>query len=174
MWSGIPGWGRLLDNMADYVDRTGGDSAGIRKYSQPLLTADLAKRELTGEQYHGFKKSGMRVRTSKPGEIHQRLLDLGINYYIIINFDRLLERAIRSNGRCGRYYAHRTLYTLLATRDAIFVGFGLTDPDFLRIMDRFRNDYKQGAAEKYAIMPDVPAEEMNRFLRTGPCFSISP
>lgn len=170
--------------------------------------------KLTGEQYHGFLKSEMRVRTSKPGEIHQLLLDLGINCYITTNFDRLLERAIRANGRrgrlkvvtntdvqqcvdlCtiksrnfvfkphgdimdgdsiiftnsdyrdmyengGRYYAHRTLDTLLATRNVIFVGFGLTDPDFLRIMDRFRNDYKQGVAEKYAIMPDVPAEEMN-------------
>lgn len=215
-WCDIPGWGRLLEDMADYVDRVGGDSAGIRKYkdSQPLLAADLAKRELTGEQYHGFLKSEMRVRTSKPGEIHQLLLDLGINCYITTNFDRLLERAIRANGRrgrlkvvtntdvqqcvdlCtiksrnfvfkphgdimdgdsiiftnsdyrdmyengGRYYAHRTLDTLLATRNVIFVGFGLTDPDFLRIMDRFRNDYKQGVAEKYAIMPDVPAEEMN-------------
>lgn len=36
----------------------------------------------------------------------------------------------------GRYYAHRTLDTLLATRNIIFVGFGLTDSDFLRIMDR--------------------------------------
>lgn len=103
-WCDIPGWGRLLEDMADYVDRVGGDSAGIRKYkdSQPLLAADLAKRELTGEQYHGFLKSEMRVRTSKPGEIHQLLLDLGINCYITTNFDRLLERAIRANGRRGR------------------------------------------------------------------------
>lgn len=215
-WSGIPGWGRLLNDMADYVDRTGGDSTGIRKYkdSQPLLAADLAKGELTREQYHGFLKSEMRVRTSKPGEIHQLLLNLGINCFITTNFDRLLERAIRANGKrsrlkvvtntdvqqcadlCaiksrnfvfkphgdimdgdsiiftnsdyrdmyengGRYYAHRTLDTLLATRNIIFVGFGLTDPDFLRIMDRFRNDYKQGITEKYAIMPDVPTEEIN-------------
>lgn len=220
-WSGIPGWGRLLNDMADFVDGAGGDSAGIRKYkdSQPLVAADLAKKELDKEQYYGFLKQEMRLKTSKPGEIHQLLLNLGVNCFITTNFDQLLERAIRANGKSGRfqvvtntdvqkcadlcaiksrnfifkphgdirdadsiiltnsdycnmyenggrYYAHRTLDTLLATRNVIFIGFGLTDPDFLRIMDRFRNDYKQSIVEKYAIMPDVSGEEADYWRET--------
>lgn len=221
VWSGIPGWGRLLNDMADFVDTQGSNSAGIRKYkdTQPLLAADLAKKELTEAQYYEFLNSAICDDTSKPAEIHQLLLNLGINCFITTNFDQLLERAIGINGKsprfkvitntdvqkcadlCAiksrnfifkphgdikdadsivltntdycdmyengrRFYAHRTLDTLLATRNIVFVGFGLTDPDFLCIMNRFRNDYKQSVVEKYAIMPDVSEEEIKYWKET--------
>lgn len=43
VWSDLPSWRQILDEMADYVEQRGGDAANICYYSktQPLLAADL-------------------------------------------------------------------------------------------------------------------------------------
>ncbi len=52
------------------------------------------------------------------------------------------------NGK--RYHAYRTLETLLLTRNVIFIGYGLMDPDFRGILDCFRNDFKESVIEMSA------------------------
>lgn len=63
-------------------------------------------------------------------------------------YDELYE-----NG--NKFYTYRALETLLTTRDIVFVGFGLTDPDFMRIMGKFRNEFQTNLCTHYAIMPDI-------------------
>lgn len=215
-WSGLPGWGKLLEDMAEYVDKCGKDSSGIRdfKNTQPLIAADHGRSQLTREQYHRFLKEEFHreKRYSVPSQVHELLMNLGVSCFITTNYDRLLENTLKQRHMLRRYqvvtnqepdrcaqllsiksrnfifkphgdiehpesivlsntqydelyesgtrtYAYRALENLLVSRKIIFIGFGLTDPDFLRIMGRFRNEYKGPVSENYAIMPDVsPAQ----------------
>jgi NAD-dependent SIR2 family protein deacetylase len=53
----------------------------------------------------------------------------------------------------------QTLKTLFLTRTVIFVGFGLSDPDFDHIRDCITNTYGCQQIVHYAIMPDMEADE---------------
>lgn len=53
----------------------------------------------------------------------------------------------------------QTLKTLFLTRTVIFVGFGLSDPDFDYIRDCITNTYGCQQIVHYAIMPDMEADE---------------
>jgi hypothetical protein len=210
VWSGLPGWGQLLDEMADYVEQRGGDAANIRYHSksQPLLAADLGYSALRSDDFGTFLRTVCKRDVAKPSIIHQRLINLGVSCYITTNYDRLLEQALEDNGILSRFkvvtnreprdcagllylrrknfifkphgdieqiesivlsnrqyndlyengtkfYTYRALETLLTTRDVVFVGFGLTDPDFMRIMGKIRNEFRTNLCTHYAIIPDV-------------------
>lgn len=214
IWSGLPGWGQLLDEMADYVEKRGGDAANIRYHSksQPLLAADFGYDALHSEDFGAFMRSACRKDVAKPSVLHKKLIDLGVSCYITTNYDRLLEQALKQNGLFRRYhvitnrepmdcasllhlsrrnfvfkphgdieqiesivlsnrqynelyengtrfYTYRALETLLTTRDVVFVGFGLTDPDFMRIVGKIRNEFRTNLSNHYAIMPDVSPPE---------------
>ena len=53
----------------------------------------------------------------------------------------------------------QTLKTLFLTRTVIFVGFGLSDPDFDYIRDCITNTYGCQQIVHYAIMPDMEVDE---------------
>ncbi|MHB8077207.1 SIR2 family protein [Desulfosporosinus fructosivorans] len=55
----------------------------------------------------------------------------------------------------AKHYTYRALETLFTTRDVVFVGFGLTDPDFMRIIGKIRNEFRTNLNTHYAIMPDI-------------------
>ncbi|MDH2331032.1 SIR2 family protein [Paenibacillus polymyxa] len=57
----------------------------------------------------------------------------------------------------------RTLETLLLTRPVIFIGYSLTDADFIYIKDNLENIFKGRAPHHYAIMADV-SEDKRRYL----------
>lgn len=213
-WSGLPGWGQLLNEMADYVEHSGGDSTNIRNYSnsQPLLAADFGCSALQNEDFNTFIRSACRLNVAKPSVVHQLLIDLGVSCYITTNYDQLLEQALRQNGTLSgfkvitnreptdcagllhlrrrgfifkphgdvdqvesivlsnkqyndlyengnKFYTYRAIETLLTTRDVVFVGFGLTDPDFMRIMGKIRNEFGTNLNTHYAIMPDISQSE---------------
>lgn len=211
MWSGLPSWGQLLDEMADFVELRGGDATNIRYFSnsKPLLAADLGCKALGDDGLKLFIQSACRKGVAKPSIVHQFLVDLGVSCYITTNYDQLLEQALKDNGLLKRFkvitnrepmecagllplnkrnfifkphgdmeqiesiilserqyndlyengnkfYTSRALETLLTTRNVVFVGFGLTDPDFIKIMGKIRNEFHTNLCMHYAIMPDVP------------------
>ena len=210
MWSGLPGWGQLLDEMANFVEQKGKDAGNIRYYSnsKPLLAADLGCEALGDNGLKLFIQSACRKGIAEPDIIHQLIINLGVSCYITTNYDQLLEQALKDNGlfkrfkvitnqepaECAglllfnkrnfifkphgdmdkiesiilserqyndlyesgnKFYAYRALETLLTTRNVVFVGFGLTDPDFIRIMEKVRNEFHTNLYTHYAIMPDV-------------------
>jgi hypothetical protein len=210
MWSGLPSWGQLLDEMASCVEQRGGDSTSIRYYSksQPLLAADFGCAALQSDGLRTFIQSACKKGVAKPSIVHQLLINLGISCYVTTNYDRLLEEALRQSGTLSRFkvvtnreptdcaglihlsrknfifkphgdieqvesivlsnkqyddlyengnkfYTYRALETLLTTRNVVFVGFGLTDPDFMRIMGKIRSEFRTNLYTHYAIMPDV-------------------
>jgi hypothetical protein len=105
VWSGLPGWGQLLDEMADYVEQRGGDAANIRYHSksQPLLAADLGYSALRSDDFGTFLRTVCKRDVAKPSIIHQRLINLGVSCYITTNYDRLLEQALEDNGILSRF-----------------------------------------------------------------------
>lgn len=214
VWSGLPRWEQLLDEMADYVEQRGGDAANIRYHSksQPLLAADFGCAALRSDDFGTFIQLACKKNDAKPSIIHQKLIDLGVSCYITTNYDRLLEQAIEQNGLLRRFnvvtnrkpmdcagllrlsrrnfifkphgdveqiesivlsnrqyndlyengtkfYTYRALETLLTTRDVVFVGFGLTDPDFMRIMGKIRNEFRTNLNTHFAIMADISHTE---------------
>jgi hypothetical protein len=60
-------------------------------------------------------------------------------------------------------YPHtlRALSTLLATRPALIIGFGLQDPDFLLVQDELVSIFQGQAGEYFAILPDFDDLRIN-------------
>ena len=56
--------------------------------------------------------------------------------------------------------------TLLASRPAIFIGFGLRDPDFLLIQDHLMATFGVNPTDHYALVPDVIPEEIDYWRRS--------
>lgn len=53
----------------------------------------------------------------------------------------------------------QTLKTMLLTKTVIFIGFGLSDPDFDYIRDKITTTYGGSQIVHYAIMPDMEEDE---------------
>ena len=119
VWSGLPGWGQLLDEMADYVEQKSGDASNIRCHSknQPLLAADLGYDALQSDDFETFMRAACRKDVAKPSVLHQKLIDLGISCYITTNYDRLLEQALKQKGLLRRYHVIRLMGTVLLSLD---------------------------------------------------------
>ena len=213
-WSGLPTWGRLMEDMAEYIDKKGISSDEIRKYAytEPLMAADFGCDRLTSEEFEEFIKSSCKYKVAKPHMIHNLIVNLDPTCYITTNYDDLLEQTLKKKGlmkkynivtnndpnKCGsliqlksdhfifkphgdlskpgsiilsgnqysdlynngtKYCTYRSLETLLLTRNIIFIGFGLKDPDFLNIMVKIRNEYSGNPITHYAIMADVSESE---------------
>ena len=64
-----------------------------------------------------------------------------------------------------RHAALKSLETLLTTRQVVYLGFGLRDPDFLYVRDILANTYKGGIPDHYAIMADISDAERDYWRR---------
>lgn len=214
VWSGLPTWGRLMEDMAEYIDKKDISSDEIRKYAytEPLMAADFGCDELSNEEFEEFIKLSCKYKVAKPHMIYNLIVNLGPTCYITTNYDDLLEQTLKKERlirkynivtnndptKCGnlirlksdhfifkphgdlgkpdsiilsgnqyndlynngsKYYTYRSLETLLLTRNIIFLGFGLKDPDFLNIMGKIRNEYAGNPITHYAIVADVTESE---------------
>lgn len=65
----------------------------------------------------------------------------------------------------AKSYTLKTLETLLLTRTAVFLGFGLKDPDFLSIKDTIETTFKGSTCTHYAIMPDMEDDEKQYWFK---------
>lgn len=64
-----------------------------------------------------------------------------------------------------RHDALKSLEKLLTTRQVVYLGFGLRDPDFLYVRDILANTYKGGIPDHYAIMADISDAERDYWRR---------
>lgn len=79
------------------------------------------------------------------------------------------ESIILTHQQYGNLYYERNhtlkaLETILLTRPVVFLGYSLSDPDFLYIKDNIENTFKKGGPHHYAIMPDVDEEKKIYYL----------
>ena len=104
-WSGLPTWGRLMEDMAEYIDKKGISSDEIRKYAytEPLMAADFGCDRLTSEEFEEFIKSSCKYKVAKPHMIHNLIVNLDPTCYITTNYDDLLEQTLKKKGLMKKY-----------------------------------------------------------------------
>ena len=98
LWSGLPGWSALIEELALFVERAGGDSRLIRSEAsrgEYLQAASYGFDNLTKPQIGEFIRLACRYGKARPHEIHKAILSLGPTCFITSNYDNLIEESIR-------------------------------------------------------------------------------
>lgn len=99
LWSGLPTWPGLIDELAYFIERLG--------HSSDLMRAEAARGDLLQAASYGFTKltqlqigefvrSACRSGASEPSNIHEKLVNLAPRCYITTNYDDLLEQSLRT------------------------------------------------------------------------------
>jgi hypothetical protein len=104
LWSGLPTWERLLNQLADYVEQLGRDATAVRqeiKAGDLLLAASYAAHQLDLREFGSFIRQAIKYPNAKPAEIHNLIATLGPSCFITTNYDRLLETAISKSSPHG-------------------------------------------------------------------------
>jgi len=97
LWSGLPTWSALIEQLASFVCNNGGDPDLIRAESSRgdlLQAASYGFDKLTKHQIGDFIRSACLSGKAKPHAIHQKIISLGPTCFITTNYDDLLERCI--------------------------------------------------------------------------------
>jgi len=104
-WAALPTWGRLMEEMAEYIDKKGVSSDEIRKYvyMEPLMAADFGCDELSSEEFEEFIKLSCKYKVAKPHMIHNIIANLGATCYITTNYDDLLEQTLKKKDVIRKY-----------------------------------------------------------------------
>ena len=220
-WSGLPSWTELIEELAQFIEASGGKADLVRAEAQKgdlLQAASYGFDKLTEQQIGKFIRDACRYGRAKPHEIHCKIVSLGPRCFITTNYDNLIEKSLdkwqpdqsyrsvtnrhltetadivqaratnfifKPHGDAGdiesiiltreqyrqllpqgeRHAALKSLETLLATRQVVYLGFGLRDPDFLYVRDILANTYKGGIRDHYAIMADISDAERDYWRR---------
>lgn len=97
MWSGLPSWPRLIDELAAFLDEEGLPSASVREErarGDLLQAASLGIDRLTPSQFGVFIRRACRLGTARPHEIHRKIISLGPTCYVTTNYDDLIEQSL--------------------------------------------------------------------------------
>ena len=103
-WSGLPSWEKLVTDLADFVDATGGDGDVVRSEiadNDLLLAASYGVFQLKPQDFGRFMRDACKYGEAKPAEIHRKIATLGPSCFVTTNYDTLLEDAIRSDSAHG-------------------------------------------------------------------------
>ncbi|WP_175804330.1 SIR2 family NAD-dependent protein deacylase [Burkholderia ambifaria] len=98
LWSGLPTWFRLVEELAQHVERAGASAELVR---QELAKGDLLQAasygldRLSKQQFGEFIKSACRYGKAKPHDIHRMIVNLGPRCFITTNYDDLIEQSLR-------------------------------------------------------------------------------
>lgn len=95
-WSGLPSWGGLIEELANYIETQGQSAEIVRKELKAkdlLQAASYGVDLLTKPQFAEFMRLACRVDTSMPHEIHKEIISLGSSCFITTNYDQLLEQS---------------------------------------------------------------------------------
>jgi hypothetical protein len=98
IWSGLPTWPGLIEELAVFIQNSGTDPSPIRAEARRgdlLQAASYGFDKLTQPQIGRFMQQACRYGMAKPHEIHRKLLSLGPRCFITTNYDNLLEEALR-------------------------------------------------------------------------------
>jgi SIR2-like domain len=105
-WAGLPSWRGLIYELASFLQHNGIDPTLVTREANNgdlLQAASYGFDKLTRPQIGQFIRSACRLTTSRPNDIHRKLLDLGPRCFITTNYDQLIEHSVR-NWRPDRYY----------------------------------------------------------------------
>ena len=98
LWSGLPLWSKLIDELADFIDKAGGKADLIRDEARRgdlLQAASYGFDKLTKHQIGDFIRSACRFGIAKPHEIHRKIVSLGPRCFVTTNYDNLIEEGLR-------------------------------------------------------------------------------
>jgi NAD-dependent SIR2 family protein deacetylase len=99
-WSGLPTWGKLLDELATYLESLGKPGTLVRRElsnNDLLLAASYGFDQLTRHEKCDFLHSIFLSRPTRPSELHHVVASLGPRCFVTTNYDTLLESAIRKS-----------------------------------------------------------------------------
>lgn len=98
MWSGLPSWAALIEELAKFVEANNSNADLIRNEAtrgELLQAASYGFDKLTKQQIGEFVKSACRYGEAKPHDIHQKIVSLGPRCFITTNYDNLIEESLR-------------------------------------------------------------------------------
>ena len=98
MWSGIPSWSGLIDELAQFVEATSGNAELIRSEAANgdlLQAASYGFDKLTKYQIGELIRKVCRYGSAQPHEIHRKIVSLGPRCFITTNYDNLIEESLR-------------------------------------------------------------------------------
>jgi hypothetical protein len=98
LWSGLPSWGGMIEELAQFVESTGGKADLIRAEADKgdlLQAASYGFDKLTKQQIGDFIRSSCRYGITKPSEIHRKIVSLGPRCFVTTNYDNLIEESLR-------------------------------------------------------------------------------
>lgn len=98
VWSGLPSWTRLLDDLANYLETIGRDASLVRReieHRDLLQAASYGFHALTSLERREFLRGAIDLAGVRPSALHEAIVTLGPRCYITTNFDQLLESAHR-------------------------------------------------------------------------------
>lgn len=99
LWSGLPSWKQLLEDLAKYLQSVGLDpKLVIEEISSGdyLQAASYGFDVLTKPQIAEFIRKACKVGEAKPHEIHRLISTLGPKCFVTTNYDDLLEQSVRT------------------------------------------------------------------------------
>ncbi|HYI39845.1 MAG TPA: SIR2 family protein [Allosphingosinicella sp.] len=98
LWSGLPSWHDLIDNLAVLLEDTGLDASVVRAEARRgdlLQAASYGFDKLTKPQIGEFIRSQCKLGTARPAAIHEKVVKLGPRCFITTNYDDLVEQSLR-------------------------------------------------------------------------------
>jgi len=97
MWSGLPSWGGLLEQLAVHLENDGQSAELVRREianRELLQAASYGVSKLTQASFGSFVRKATKVGEARPHKIHQALVNLGPTSFITTNYDNLIEQAL--------------------------------------------------------------------------------
>ena len=98
LWSGLPSWSQLIENLAVFIEKAGYSADLIRAEAQRgdlLQAASYGFDKLTKSQIGDFIRDSCLYGRAKPQAIHQKIVTLGPRCFITTNYDNLIEESLR-------------------------------------------------------------------------------
>jgi len=99
LWSGLPSWTGLIEELAKFVESAGVNAELIRAEATRgdlLQAASYGFDKLTKQQIGDFIRAACRYGVAKPQDIHRKIVSLGARCFVTTNYDNLLEEALRT------------------------------------------------------------------------------
>lgn len=98
IWSGLPTWSGMIEELACFIEQEGGDSRLVRleaKKGDLLQAASYGFDMLTKQKIGEFIRLSCRSGKSRPHDIHRKIVSLGPRCFITTNYDDLIEVSLR-------------------------------------------------------------------------------
>lgn len=98
MWSGLPSWSGMIEELAQFVESAGAKADLVRAEAQKgdlLQAASYGFDKLTKQQIGEFIRAACRYGVAKPHEIHRKIVSLGPRCFVTTNYDNLIEESLR-------------------------------------------------------------------------------